>query len=216
MLRNSSIVLPAPEDYKLAVQALQKGGIVAYPTETFYGLAVDPENKAAVSALYRLKQRHPEKAFSLIVPDLSNLSSYVDGFPGASNILMEKYWPGPLTLIFQTTNDLLQQVARKDNSIAIRMSSHVVASTLCRLFGRAITASSANISGEPALDNATSVKELWGDKLAYVLDGGTTPGNKPSTIIRCDGLKCNIIRQGVLSLDEIREVLPNHFSVCNQ
>jgi L-threonylcarbamoyladenylate synthase len=215
-LSKSSTVLPGPEEYKLAVRALEKGGIVAYPTETFYGLAVDPENKEALSALYRLKQRHPEKSFSLIVPDLSNLSSYVDEFPGASNILMNKFWPGPLTLIFQASGNALQLVTKKDNSIAVRISSHIVASTLCRFFGRAITASSANVSGEQALDNATSVRELWGDKLAYILDGGTTPGTKPSTIIRCDGLKCTIIRQGILSFDRIREVLPNHFSVCNQ
>lgn len=215
-MSNSSIVLPAPEEYQLAVQALQKGGIVAYPTETFYGLAVDPENEEALSALYRLKERSPEKPFSLIVPDLSNLSSYVDEFPGASNILMNTFWPGPLTLIFQASDNSLQFVTKKDNSLAVRISSHIVASTLCRFFGRAITASSANISGERALDNATSVRELWGDKLAYVLDGGTTPGTKPSTIIRCEGLKCIIIRQGALSLDDIRKALPDYFSVCIQ
>lgn len=215
-MHNSSIVLPAPEEYKLAVQALQQGGIVAYPTETFYGLAVDPENKDAVSALYRLKKRNPDKAFSLIVPDLTNLSSYVEEFPEISKILMEKYWPGPLTLIFQMTNKILQQVALENNSIAIRISSHVVASKLCRLFGRAITASSANISGEPALDNAGSVKELWGNKLAYVLDGGNTPGNKPSTILRCGCTKCSVVRQGVISFAELRGVLPDHYSICNE
>ncbi len=211
-----SLVLPAPEEYKLAVHALQQGGIVAYPTETFYGLAVDPENKAAVSALCRLKQRDPEKAFSLIVPDVSNLSSYAEEFPEASKLLIEKFWPGPLTLVIQTTGNLLKLVARKDNSLAIRVSSHVVAGTLCRLFGSAITASSANISGEQPLNNAESVRDLWGDKVAYVLDGGITPGNKPSTIIRCDDLKCSVIRQGVLSCEEIREALPDCFSVCNQ
>lgn len=215
-MSNSSIVLPAPEEYKLAVQALQKGGIVAYPTETFYGLAVDPENEEALSALYRLKQRRPEKSFSLIVPDLSNLSSYVDEFPGASKILMDTFWPGPLTLIFQASENSLPLVTKKDNSLAVRISSHIVAGTFCRFFGRAITASSANVSGEQALDNAASVRELWGDKLAYILDGGTTPGTKPSTILRCEGLNCIIIRQGALSFDDIRAALPAHFSVCNQ
>ncbi len=209
-------VLPAHEEYVQAVQALQQGGIVAYPTETFYGLAVDPANVSAVNSLYRLKQRESEKAISLLVPDLTILSSYISELPRAYEILIKRFWPGPLTLVFDSSDKTAQYLSRKDQSLAIRVSSHPVAQTFCSLHGSAVTASSANISGHPALCSAEEVREVFGDKISYILDGGRTPGLSGSTIVKCRAHECHILRQGMISYAAIRNELPDYYTICKE
>lgn len=172
--------------YKNAVQVLRDGGIVAYPTETYYGLAVDPLNAKAVAALYRLKSRESDKALSFLIPDKRTLLQHVSVFPTAYEQLTEKLWPGPLTLIFRKADNSLLPSKTDDNSLAFRISSHTTAQNLCHLFGNAITASSANISGEPAFSSAEEVRKQWGNKIDYIFDGGKTPGGSPSTIVRCE------------------------------
>jgi len=213
-LPGTSPVLPAHDEYVQAVQALQQGGIVAYPTETFYGLAVDPANVSAVKSLYRLKQRESEKAISLLVPDLTILSSYVSEFPRAYEILIKRFWPGSLTLIFDSADKTMQHLSKKDRSLAIRVSSHSVAQTFCSLYGGAVTASSANISGHPALCSAEQVREVFGDKISCILDGGRTPGLSCSTIVKCTAHECYILRQGMISQAAIRNELPDYYTIC--
>lgn len=208
--------LPTSRDYELAVQALHDGGIVAYPTETYYGLAVDPANQTAVDALYRLKLRESRKALSLIVPDLLTLRKYSSTFPTAYTILSNTFWPGPLTLIFNALDSCMLSLKKDDNTLAIRISSHPVAHRFCTLWGDAITASSANISGEPALSSAEAVKEQWGSRISYVLDGGKTAGGRASTILRCHETGCEIIRKGVVTEHEIRKVLPDSYKICKR
>ncbi len=207
-------VLPNSKEYALAVQALNDGGIVAYPTETYYGLAVDPANPKAVAALYRLKHRESNKALSLIVEDRLTLSRYSSQFPAVYKLLTDKFWPGPLTLIFTAAESCKLSLKKDDNTLAIRISSHPIAHRLCSLWGNAITASSANISGKPALSSAEDVKKQWGAKISYVLDGGTTTGGKPSTIVRCEKNSCKIIRNGVVTEIDIRKVLPDCYKIC--
>jgi L-threonylcarbamoyladenylate synthase len=216
ILPESSLVLPGHDEYVQAVQALQQGGIVAYPTETFYGLAVDPCNASAVDLLYRVKKRASAKAISLLMPDITVLSSYLVQYPASYKILIQHFWPGPLTLIFDSPDNILQHVSKKDLGLAIRISSHPVAHEFCRLFGGAITASSANISGEVPLCSAEAVKEVFGDTISYVLDGGKTPGISGSTIIKCMGNECHIIRQGIISQTAIRNALPDNYTICNE
>jgi len=208
--------LPGSREYELAVQALHEGGIVAYPTETYYGLAVDPANQEAVAALYRLKARESNKALTLIVPDLLTLANYSSQFPAVYTLLSKTFWPGPLTLIFDALDSCMLSLKKDDNTLAIRISSHPVANRFCTLWGGAITASSANISGEPALSSAEAVKEQWGSNLNYVLDGGITAGGKASTILRYHETCCEIIRKGVVTEHEIRKVLPENYKICKR
>ncbi len=212
----TSLVLPGHDEYMQAVQALRRGGIVAYPTETFYGLAVDPFNAAAVASLYRLKKREAAKAITLLVPDLLTLSSCVSEFPTPYKLLVKRFWPGPLTLIFTPADKSLHHLNKNDQSLAIRISSHPVAHTFCSLFGAAVTASSANISGQSALCSAKEVNELWGEKVAYILDGGITPGICGSTILQCTGNICHILRQGAISYESIRNTLPGYYTICKE
>jgi L-threonylcarbamoyladenylate synthase len=207
---------PSELCFTKAIDALKNGGIVAYPTETFYGLAVDPENNQAIESLYALKKRDKGKAISLLIPDYKYLSKLVSSRPAPYEVLIESFWPGPLTLIFLALDTVSNKITDANKTIAIRISSNPIAQRLCRSMGKAITATSANISGEKAITTATEVAQLWGDKISCIIDGGTTPGGKGSTIVRCrDQNQCAIIRDGAITREAIANVLPSHYTICN-
>ena len=209
-------IQPSDHDFSQALLALEKGGIVAYPTETFYGLAVDPNNDQAIASLYELKKREEHKALSLLVPDLEYLSNLVSLYPSSYKKLIDAFWPGPLTLIFPSSGNVSTKLSGDRKDIAIRISSNLIAQRFCTSWGHAITATSANMSGEAALVSAEEVKKLWGDKIACILDGGITPGGYGSTIVRCNNSKkeCQIIRDGAIKCEEITDILPSDYTVC--
>lgn len=198
---------PSPEQYRIALETLEKGGIVAYPTETFYGLAVDPWNDQAITALYAFKKREPGKALSLLVPNKDVLSAYIRFFHPIYRILAESFWPGPLTLVFPAQLDTSPLLRGGGDTLAIRISSHPVAQKLCTLWGGALTATSANESGEHPLVNAAQIKTLWGDQVDYVLDGGAVPGGKGSTMVEVIDNEIRILRNGVIDAEQIFQVL---------
>jgi len=209
-------VQPTEHDYENALQCLKQGGIVAYPTETFYGLAVDPENEQAITDLYALKKREERKPISLIIPDPTHLSSLVSFVPNGYKGLMDCFWPGPLTLIFSARKHIPSSLTGGTNTLALRVSSHPVAMKLSESWGGALTTTSANISGEEALVTAEDVHAVFGDRVSFVLNGGRTSGGQGSTIIHCtdNTMECRIIREGVISRDQISQQLPPHYTVC--
>jgi len=209
-------VQPTEHDYEYALQCLKQGGIVAYPTETFYGLAVDPENEQAITDLYALKKREEQKPISLIIPDVTHLLSLVSSVPNGYKGLMDSFWPGPLTLIFSARKHIPSILTGGTNTLALRVSSHPVAMKLAESWGGALTTTSANISGEEALVTAEDVHTVFGDRVSFVLDGGTTPGGQGSTIVHCtdDTMECRIIREGVIGHDQLSRHLPSHYTVC--
>lgn len=207
---------PSERDFEHALQCLKQGGIVAYPTETFYGLAVDPENEQAITALYALKNREEQKPISLIIPNVQQISSLTCSFPEGYKNLIDSFWPGPLTLIFQAKKHILPVLTGGGRTLAIRISSHPVAMKLCESWGSALTATSANISGVAPLVSAQDVYDMFGNKLSFVLDGGGTPGGQGSTIVHCSDREkeCTIIREGVISISRISLKLPSHYNIC--
>ena len=212
----SHFTFPCEYDFQRALSALKSGEIVAYPTETFYGLAVDPENARAMNALYKLKRRKVGKPISLLVPNLDVLSASVRYISPPSERLFSLFWPGPLTLVFPANTAVSSLQTGGSDTLAMRISSNPVASHLCELWGKTLTATSANISGEKPFVTAGEVEKLWGDKLGYVLDGGEVPGGKGSTIVHCmeKEKKCHILRAGVISAESISHVLPLYDIVC--
>jgi len=209
-------VQPSERDFEHALQCLRQGGIVAYPTETFYGLAVDPENEQAITALYALKGREEQKPISLIIQDVTQLSSLACSFPEGYKSLIDSFWPGPLTLIFPAQKHISSVLTGGGRSLAIRISSHPVARKLCESWGGALTATSANISGEAPLVSAQDIHDMFGEKLSFVLDGGLTPGGQGSTIVHCSDREkeCTVIREGVISISKIALKLPSHYNIC--
>lgn len=196
-------------DLNRAVAVLNEGGVVAFPTETYYGLAVDPLNPMALNYLFTLKQRDIAKPILTLVDDRDSLSSLVHEIPIVYNQLMEKFWPGPLTLIFQAKINLPILLTAGTSTIGVRQSSHPFARQLLRAFGRPITATSANISGQDAAVDAYEVKAHFGDQIDMVFDGGMAPGILGSTIIGLDGIQLNLIREGVIPYEEILRTVQN-------
>ena len=190
-----------------ACAVLRAGGVVAFPTETYYGLAVDPFNQAALSRLFALKGRSPDKPVLLIVDNPSQLVSLVAEIPPPFTILMERFWPGPLTLVFPGAPSLPVLLTGNLVTIGVRVSSHPVARQLVRAFGRPITATSANFSGHPAAVAASGVVDQLGSEVDAVLDGGETPGGQGSTLLGYQEGKVCLLRAGVVPFAEIEAVL---------
>ena len=193
-------------DLNRAVAVLNGGGVVAFPTETYYGLAVDPLNPMALNHLFSLKQRNISKPILTLVDDRESLSSLVQDIPILYEPLMKEFWPGPLTLIFQARVNLPTLLTAGTSTIGVRQSSHPFARQLLRAFGRSITATSANISGRAAAVDAYEVKSQFGSKIDMIFDGGKTPGIIGSSIVGLDGDKLKFIREGVIPFKDILEV----------
>jgi len=190
-----------------ACAVLRAGGVVAFPTETYYGLAVDPFNQAALSRLFALKGRAGDKPVLLIVDNPSQLSTLVAEIPPPFPLLMERFWPGPLTLVFPGAPSLPGMLTGHRGTIGVRVSSHPVARQLVRAFGRPLTATSANFSGQPAAVAASGVLEQLGAEVDAVLDGGVTPGGQGSTLLGYQEGKVCLLRAGVIPFAEIEAAL---------
>ncbi|MBU1568265.1 MAG: threonylcarbamoyl-AMP synthase [Proteobacteria bacterium] len=183
-----------------AVTCIREGGIVAFPTETYYGLAVDPESLSAVTKLFNLKRREANKPLLLLVESVEQLQLIVENIPTEFIPIMEKYWPGPLTLVFRAKKEISRQLTGDTGTVGARISSHPVADELVRRMGKPITATSANISGHLPASTATEVLSMFGDSLSHIIDGGQTPGGLCSTVLGLQGGKCTVLRQGQIEL----------------
>ncbi len=183
-----------------AVIFLREGGIVAFPTETYYGLAVDPDSHSAVEKLFDLKRRQTDKPLLLLIESLEQLQLIAEHIPSAYVPLMKKYWPGPLTLVFRAKKEICRQLTGDTGTVGVRISSHPVACELVRRMGKPITATSANISGHLPAGNAAGVFSIFKDSLSYIVDGGQTPAGLCSTVLNFHGGKYTVLRQGQIDL----------------
>ena len=173
---------------------------MAIPTETFYGLAVDPANEAAVSKLFELKRRPETKPVLVLIANITQLTPLVESTPDLYQELMTEFWPGPLTLVFPARDTVSSLLTAGTGTIGIRHSPHPVALELIELLGAPITATSANLSGRPSAVSAQEVTKMFGGQLDLVLDGGTSEGQLPSTVVRVVEGRCCVEREGVVDL----------------
>lgn len=187
-------------DLAAAAAALAAGQVVAYPTETFYGLAVDALAEDALARLTALKGRGAEKAFSLLVADRNMLESVCREVSAVAEDLIRKHWPGPLTLALPARPDLPARIVC-DGFVAVRMSPHPMAQALVAALGRPITATSANPAGAAPACTAHEVAAYFPELQCHILDGGATPGGRPSTLVRVRGDRLEILRAGAVDLD---------------
>lgn len=183
-----------------AADYLRNGKIVAFPTETYYGLAVDPENIQAVKNLYILKKRDSEKPLLLLIHDMKQLKSIVEYVPQEFLPLMDKYWPGALTLVFPAKDTVNRFITGGTNSVGVRISPHPLAFKLGQTFGKPITATSANISGLMPARMVQDISDMFGDKVDYVLDGGDAQAGSCSTILTSINNRLKILRHGQVCL----------------
>jgi L-threonylcarbamoyladenylate synthase len=175
-----------------AIEALRRGAIVAFPTETYYALGASALDPAAVERVMRAKGREPDKPIAVIVADRAMLER-VARVPAEAEPLL-KHWPGPLVLVLPAVPGLPEPLLSARGEIGLRISSHPLARDLVTAVGAPLTATSANRAGEPPPRTAAGVREALGD--VAVLDGGATPGGPPSTVIGFERGRPVIIRQG--------------------
>ncbi len=188
------------ESLEQAATILCQGGIVAFPTETYYGLAVDPFCETAVARLFKVKQRPADKPLLLLIDRTEQLLEVATEIPPRYRGLMEKFWPGPLTLIFPARKELPDQVTGYTGTVGVRISPHPIARELIRRIGRPITATSANLSDLMPAKTAHEVRAMFQDKLDYILDGGETAAGLCSTVVALEGDELVLVRRGQIEL----------------
>ena len=198
-----------PDDVVLAQAAdvVRHGGVVAYPTDTLYGLAADPASAATIEQLYRIKGRQVDQAIPLIAADLGQVEAYAGPLPPLARVLANRFWPGPLTLVIRAWTGLAPNVHGGTGTVAIRVPDHAVARALARAFGGPVTSTSANQSGQPAPVTADAVRLALGDELDAILDAGDTPGGPPSTIVDVLGGGPRLVRVGAVPWERVLECL---------
>jgi L-threonylcarbamoyladenylate synthase len=188
-----------------ALDVLKNGGVIAFPTDTVYGLAVFPFDETMVERLYVVKGRNSTKAIAILIGDLADLKLIVRDMTPLAFRLAKKFWPGPLTLVLPSLNTLPKNLSN-NTTIGIRMPDHPVALALLRQAGP-LAVTSANMSGKGNSNTAQEVLEQLRDRIHLILDGGTTPGGVPSTVVDCVGSEPVILREGPITLEKMKVLL---------
>jgi L-threonylcarbamoyladenylate synthase len=192
-------VIDNPDAYYQCVETLRNGGIICYPTETFYALGVDPWNQSACEKLYQLKKRPAEKEMPLIASSAEMVAQYCDTSDSRFAILAKKFWPGPLTIVLPSKD--------YSGTCAIRVSSNISARLISEIFGKPVISTSANISGTEPLRKPEDLSEQLSEGIDVVLNGGICPGGLPSTIISLLNPEAQILREGAIPSKEILSIL---------
>src|SRR6202163_1150809 len=198
---------PDPAAIRYAAEFIRRGELVAVPTDTFYGIAADPFNLAAIGQIYRVKGRPETRALPILVNSVVQAVSLARDVPYTFHKLAAKFWPGPLTILVDASNHVPLKVTAHTGQVALRWPRSPVISALIDLVDGPITGTSGNISGQPACSNAVQLLEQLGDRLPLILDAGDTTGNLASTIVKLDGDDWAVMREGVITEDQIRAAL---------
>lgn len=181
-----------------AVAALRAGELVIYPTETFYGIAADPESPDAMARIFALKGRAPDQPIALIAADAASAFALADEVPPLARRLATAFWPGPLTLVLPVRGGLHEAVIGPDG-VGVRVSSHPIACALAAAFGAPITATSANVSGQPPISQPAELRAVFRDKIKVILEDGVLTGGAPSTVVAVTRAGYRAIRRGAVA-----------------
>jgi L-threonylcarbamoyladenylate synthase len=190
-----------------AAQVIHEGGVVAVPTESFYGLAVHALDEKAIGCLFAVKRRREDNPVLILIPSKEGLSSYVTEVYEKGRKLMERFWPGGLTMVFFAGPILPRSLTAGTGKIGVRLSSHPVPTELARAVGAPITGTSANRSGRPSCSTAEEVMEALGEDIDLILDGGKTAGGKGSTVLDVTTDPPVVVREGIVSRNELSPFL---------
>lgn len=186
---------------------LRRDGLIAYPTETFYGLGAAADSKKAVRRIYRLKRRESRKPLSVVVSDLDMLRDIIDGMPPLGLRLTREFWPGPLTLVLRAKPSFASPVLGPSRSLGVRVPGPAWLRALVREVAFPITATSANISGRNELSDPGDVIRFFSGKIDLVVDGGRTEGAAASTVIDLTAAEPTILREGAIPAEALRKCL---------
>ncbi|MBN1847244.1 MAG: threonylcarbamoyl-AMP synthase [Deltaproteobacteria bacterium] len=192
-----------------AKEILLAGGVVAFPTESFYGLAVNISDERAIKRLFHIKQRPNDQPILILIPSFQTLQDYVDIIPPFAQTFIQRFWPGGLTLVFHAGNAVSPLLTAGTGKIGVRLSSHPIATALAREIAGPITGTSANLSGKPPCSSAEDVSMQLGDRIDLILDGGRTSSDKGSTILDITVHPPVILREGMIEREQLASYLAN-------
>jgi L-threonylcarbamoyladenylate synthase len=187
---------PDPAVIADAAAVLRRGGVVGFPTETFYGLAAAALNPRAVARIFRVKDRSASKPLLVLVDSVDMVATIAADIPQAARTLMQRHWPGPLTLVLPAQPHVPPEVTAGTGTVGVRISGHPVARALVTALGAPVTAPSANREGHAPPTTAADVVAALGDAVDLVIDGGSTPGGAPSTILDLTSDPPRVVREG--------------------
>jgi L-threonylcarbamoyladenylate synthase len=191
---------PALSTLDEAAEVLRAGGLVAFPTESFYGLGAHALQPESVARVFTVKGRPPSKPLLVLVDSIAMAEMLAEDIPAAVRDLMTRHWPGPLTLVLQAAPVVPAVLTAGTGTIGVRMPGNAIALGLVRAARFPVTAPSANPSGDPPPTSAAVVRQYFGDQIEMILDGGDTVGGAGSTIADCTAWPPRVLRQGSVRL----------------
>jgi L-threonylcarbamoyladenylate synthase len=200
------LFLDIQEQIEKGISILKQGGIVAFPTDTVYGLGAGVNNQPAVARVYRVKERLQNIALPLLLANISQIVEVAEPVPPIAWLFAYNFLPGALTIVLYKSNLVSEIITAGGITVAVRVPAHPIPIALAQGLGVPIVGTSANVSGKPSALTADEVYSQFGNKIDLVIDGGRCPGARESTIIDVTGDKPVILREGAISRDELEKV----------
>jgi L-threonylcarbamoyladenylate synthase len=204
-------IVPAddPEVIRIAWRLLRSGEVVAFPTDTVYGVGADAFSPGAVSALYLAKLRPTTKAIPILVARIEDIKRVACNIPKVAWQLAERFWPGGLTMVLPRAQEVPSVVSAGSDTVAVRCPDHSIPLALMEKMDAPLAASSANLSGEPSPTTACQVLEQLSGRVRLIIDGGECPGGVPSTLVDLSGSRPYLLRTGAIPVEDLCDILPD-------
>lgn len=187
---------PGREPVRVAVEVLLRGGVVAFPTDTVYGLSCSLMDPSAVEFVYRLKRRPGHLSVIALIHEPDAVHPLVDAVPEVAEALMRRFWPGPLSIIFRASPLVPLRVRGERGTVALRVPRHPLCEALLEAVGGPLVSSSANLSGQPPCADALEIVRAFGNQIDVILDGGRAPETLPSTVVDVSSGRAELVRAG--------------------
>jgi len=200
---------PIQKQVEQGIAILKQGGVVAFPTDTVYGLGASISIRHAVERVYEVKERPRSMPLPLLLADKSQIAEVAYLVPQIAWRLADKFFPGALTIVLYKSKSVPHIITSGGKTVAVRIPAHPVPVALIQGVGTPIVGTSANLSGKPSVLNAAEVYAQLGDKVDLIIDGGRCPGGKESTIVDLTGETPLILREGAISREKLKQVCPN-------
>lgn len=184
-------------------ETVQGGRVIAFRTDTFYGLGADPFNTSAVQRIKELKSREENKPILIVISDRGQVDRFIENPSATFNLLAKEFWPGPLTLIGRACPELPNEIPAGTGTVGLRLPDDDEVCELVRACGGALTASSANPANQPPSETAQDVNNYFPNGIDLIVDGGPARINRPSTVVDATGVEPKLIREGVIAWDTL-------------
>jgi L-threonylcarbamoyladenylate synthase len=201
------IIRQTTETLAQIAESIRRGGVIAFRTDTFYGLGADPFNRAAVRKIKQLKGRDDRKPILIVISERNQIDRLITERTRSFNLLAERFWPGPLTLIGQATPEVPEEITAGTGTVGMRLPDDDKVRALVRDCGGALTATSANPSDQEPAKTAQEVFRYFGDAVGLILDDGPARSALPSTVIDAGEIEPRLIREGVIAWADVQAVI---------